>query len=455
MEKSIHIKTDNESLRREIGLVAATSIVVGNVIGSGIFMAPQSLASASNPKATILAWVITGIGSILVALSFAKLSSSIPESGGAIIYAKAAFGDFAAFIIAWTYWIAGWVGNAAIITACLSYLVYFIPALNGNRLFAFLLSSFILWILTLINIKGAKETGIVEIITTVSKLIPIVIFIIIASTKFNPNYFNTVSDVKLSDTMSLPPAISITLWAFIGLEGAAVAGGNIKNPEKNIPRSTIIGIIFATIIYIFVSVFAIGAIDQAALAKSSAPLADIINITTGTHWGGALIAAGAVVSTIGAALGWQLVVSRGAMAAGKGKLFPSIFAKINARTGTPIISLVIDSILVNIALIFNYVGSLQGAYNFLILLSTLAVLPSYSICAAAEIVLIKKKLKAFNPLIFIKSSFIPLITFLYTVYAIYGTGPRVVMYGFLLMLVGIPFYVYIKLQNSFEADSLT
>ena len=126
------------TLKRELGIVATTAIVVGNMIGSGIFMAPQGLAEASNPIATCIAWLITSVGSIFLALSFARLGRVMPQTGGPIVYTKAAFGEFASFLVTWTYWIGIWVGDAAIITAATSYLSYFFPVLAVNRLWAFL-----------------------------------------------------------------------------------------------------------------------------------------------------------------------------------------------------------------------------------------------------------------------------------------------------------------------------
>lgn len=440
-------KLEDNNLKRELGLAAAIAIVIGNIIGSGIFMAPASLAAVTNPKTAMIAWIITAIGSILIALSFANLGSAMPKTGGPIIYTRAAFGDFAAFLIAWTYWIGAWVGNAAIITAFMSYLTYFFPQAN-TPIIAFLITSAVLWTFTIINILGVKEAGIVGIITTVLKIIPLIVFVIIGLINFNPQYLSTVTDAKLAGIGTLPAAIAITLWAFIGLESATVPAGEIKNPEKNIKYSTIIGTSISAIIYILISVVAMGAMNQSQLAQSKAPLADIINAATGSTWGGNFIALGAIVSTLGAVSGWILTTGRSAYAASKDNLFPKIFGKINPKFNTPVASLVISGICANILLTLNYVGSLRSAFDFMILLGTLAFLPPYAFSAAAEIVLLRKQSKEFNIWNFLKNSFISILAFGYSIYAIYGTGSEVVMYGFILMLVGIPFYLYMMLQNN-------
>ncbi|MCX7904420.1 MAG: amino acid permease [Caloramator sp.] len=441
------MENNNTNLKRELGLVAATAIVVGNMIGSGIFMAPQGLAAASNPKATMIAWLITALGSMLIALSFAKMGTKMPQTGGPIVYTRAAFGNFAAFLIAWTYWVGSWVGNAAIITALINYLSYFFPIFSNNRAAAFIASSAILWVLTYINYKGVKEAGIVSIITTVLKIVPLIVFAIIAAMHFNPSYFSTVSAPEVAGMSTIPAAIAITLWSFVGLECATIPAGEIKNPERNIKLSTIYGTLITAAIYILISLLAIGAMPQAELAKSNAPLADIINFATGGTWGGTFIALGALISTLGATSGWILVTARSSFAAAEDNMFPKIFAKVHPKYNTPSASLIISGIAANILLIMNYVSSLTAAFNFMLLLATLAFLPAYSFTAAAEILLLRNKSEKFNLLNFIKNSFFALLAFAYSIYAIYGTGAEVVMYGFILMLIGIPFYVYQRISD--------
>lgn len=446
------MENNNTNLKRELGLAAATAIVVGNMIGSGIFMAPQGLAAASNPKATVIAWLITAIGSMFLALSFAKMGAKMPKTGGPIVYTKAAFGQFAAFLIAWTYWVGSWVGNAAIITAFMNYLSYFFPVFGENRALAFLTSSAILWILTYINYKGVKEAGIVSIVTTVLKIVPLIVFAIIALLHFNPTYFTTVSSTEVAGMSTIPAAIAITLWSFVGLECATIPAGEIKNPERNIKLSTIYGTLITAAIYILISVLAIGAMPQGELANSNAPLADIINFATGGTWGGTFIALGAVISTLGATSGWILVTARSSFAAAEDKMFPEIFAKVHPKYNTPSASLIISGIAANILLVMNYVSSLTAAFNFMLLLATLAFLPAYSFTAAAEMLLLRNKSENFNLWNFIKNSFIALLAFAYSIYSIYGTGAEVVMYGFILMLIGIPFYVYQRIQNKTNLD---
>ena len=235
---------------------------------------------------------------------------------------------------------------------------------------------------------------------------------------------------------------------FLGLESATVVSGEIKNPKINVRLSTILGIIITAVIYIVVSALAIGAIPQDKLAATTSPMAEIINFVTGGTWGGTMIALGAIVATIGTISGWIMLSGRCAFAAAESNLFPSFFKKVHSKYKTPHVALIISSIGTSLVLVTNYVNSLTSAFSFIILLSTMVILPIYTFTAAADILLLSKKSIKFNIFNFIKNSFFSLVAFGYSVYAIYGTGADSVMYGFILLLLGIPFYLYLRLQNN-------
>ena len=440
-----HPHTGNGKLKRDLGLWAATAIVIGNMIGSGVFTAPQSLAATSNPTSSIIAWLITSVGSLFLALVFAKLGALYPRSGGPIVYTRLAYGEFAAFLIAWTFWIGMWVGNAAIITAVVRYLTIFFPALGTNGLLAFIVSSSILWLFTLINLKGVKEAGFVGIVTTVAKISVLIVVIAVAFWGFSFDNFYTVSAAELSGFGSIPVAVAITLWSYIGLESASVTGGEIKNPARNIKLSTILGFSITAVIYILTSFAAMGAMPQSELANSTAPMSDIINRISGGTWGGWFMALGVIVAAGGATSGWILTTARSSFAAGEEKLFPSFFARVHKRYSTPSVSLIVSGVLANVLLSLNYVLSLTDAFNFMILLATLAFLPAYSFSAAAQILLTNTEEKSWRKLL--KASIIPLLAFIYCVYTTYAAGAEVAMYTFILMLLGIPVFVVMRLQN--------
>ena len=430
---------ENKSLKKEISLFMATMLVCGNMIGSGVFMLPSTLAQVSGPGATIIAWILTTVGSILIAISFANLGTKYPSTGGAYHYTKEAFGDFAGFLSAWLYWNGSWIGNAAILVAITSYASVVFPALN-NPTISIIFSSAVLWIFTLINISGVKKAGKIQSFVTVFKIAFFALFIIVAFLNFDSvNILPLYPEEKGLSTV--PLAATSTLWAFIGLESATVAAGELKNPEKNVRKSTIYGLIISAAIYLLISIGSMGAMNNKELAQSSAPLTDILTNALGTQVGKILTIA-VVICILGTIIGWLLSTARVGYAAGVDGVFPKFFGKINEKTGTPVNSLIFGSVLVNILLVMNFQKGMVDAFTFITILETLSYLPVYLLSISAEMMLTFKEEKKFNFKIFIKKSILPLLAFIYVLWTIYGSGAETVMWGFILMLIGIPVYIY-------------
>ena len=430
---------ENKSLKKEISLFMATMLVCGNMIGSGVFMLPSTLAQVSGPGATIIAWILTTVGSILIAISFANLGTKYPSTGGAYHYTKEAFGDFAGFLSAWLYWNGSWIGNAAILVAITSYASVVFPALN-NPTISIIFSSAVLWIFTLINISGVKKAGKIQSFVTVFKIAFFALSIIVAFLNFDSvNILPLYPEEKGLSTV--PLAATSTLWAFIGLESATVAAGELKNPEKNVRKSTIYGLIISAAIYLLISIGSMGAMNNKELAQSSAPLTDILTNALGTQVGKILTIA-VVICILGTIIGWLLSTARVGYAAGVDGVFPKFFGKINEKTGTPVNSLIFGSVLVNILLVMNFQKGMVDAFTFITILATLSYLPVYLLSISAEMMLTFKEEKKFNFKIFIKKSILPLLAFIYVLWTIYGSGAETVMWGFILMLIGIPVYIY-------------
>lgn len=435
---------ENRSLKKEISLFMATMLVCGNMIGSGVFMLPATLAQVSGPLATIIAWILTTTGSILIAISFANLGSKYPSTGGAYQYTKEAFGEFAGFLSAWLYWNGSWIGNAAIIIALASYASAIIPALQ-EPLYSAIFTSSILWVITILNIIGVKKAGKIQTFATVFKIGFFALFIVASFLNFEKiNLLPLLPEGKGLTT--IPLAATSTLWAFVGLESATVTAGEIKNPERNVKKSTIYGMLIASVIYILISIGRMGTMSNLELSLSSAPLIDILsNILGGSV--GKILAIAVVVCILGTTIGWILSTARVSYAAGVDGVFPKFFGKLDNKHGTPINSLIIGSVLVNILIIMNYQKSMVSAFTFITILATLSFLPVYLLTSAAEMMLMFKGNSDFNFKIFIKKSLVPLIAFIYALWTIYGSGAETVMWGFILMLIGIPFYIYNHHKN--------
>lgn len=442
----------NNKLKKEIGLFAATFIVAGNIIGSGIFMLPATLAAVSGPGATMAAWIITGVGSIFLALSFARLGSKIPKTGGPYQYAKIAFGDFVGFTNAWLYWSATCIANAAIITAIASYTSSLIPALKTNGVYAFLYTSAILWVFNILNIIGVKQASAFETIITIFKLGVFLIFVIIGFANFNPQYI-TPAFPKGKGFSTVPLAAATTLWAFSGFESASIAAGEIKSAEKNVKLSTIYGLLISVVVYLVISFVAMGGLPQDILAKSNSPMSDILALHLSSGAVNAFLLS-IVVTIFGTISGWIMLTARISYAAAIDGMFPEAFAKVHPKYRTPYVGIIINGILTNIVLLMNYVGSMTAAYNFMILLATLAYLPVYAITNAADILLLCKRQEKFNVGSFIINSIVPLIGLVYAIWAVYGAGPESALYGLILGFIGVPFYLYMKMKDKQQLDNL-
>ena len=430
---------EEKKLKKEISLFMATMLVCGNMIGSGVFMLPATLAQVSGPLATIIAWVLTTIGSILIAISFANLGSKYPSTGGAYQYTKEAFGEFAGFLSAWLYWNGSWIGNAAIIVAIASYSAAIFPALQ-DPFISIIFTSSILWAVTILNIVGVKQAGKIQSFVTVFKIGFFALFIIVAFLNFDSiNIMPLAPEGKGLSTVSL--AATSTLWAFVGLESSTVTAGELKDPEKNVKKSTIYGLIIAAIIYILISVGSMGAMSNSELAMSGAPLTDILTRALGTNVGKMLTIA-VVICILGTTIGWILSTARVSFAAGEDGVFPKFFGRLSPKYGTPVNSLIIGSVLVNLLLVMNYQKGMVSAFTFITILATLSFLPVYLLSVAAEMMIMFREEKNFSLKIFLKKSIMPMIAFVYTIWTIYGSGAETVMWGFILMLIGIPFYIY-------------
>ncbi len=425
-------------LKRSMGLWMATALVVGNMIGSGVFLLPASLADTAGPV-SMLGWIFTGAGAILLALVFASLGRALPRTGGPYAYAKRAFGDFVGFWTAWGYWIAAWAGNAAIAVAFVGYLAVFWPQVGTENLLGALVGIGVIWIVTAINVLGARESGRVQVVTTVLKFVPLAVIGIVGLFFIDGGNYQPFSPHGTSIGL-LSSTAALTLWAFIGLESATVPAEEVKDPERTIPRATILGTILATLVYIVATVAIMGIIPTGELAASTSPFADAAGQVFGGGWD-KVIALVALVSTFGALNGWILIQGRVPMAAAEDGMFPAPFARVHGTRKTPVFGLVVSSILVTGLMLMNYTKGLVDAFTFVILLATLTTLVPYAFSAAAQMWLWLVEPEEFNPKHLVRDVVVAAFAFGYSVWAIAGAGDDIVTKGFLLLLSGIPVYI--------------
>jgi basic amino acid/polyamine antiporter, APA family len=440
--------TPRPKLKRTMGLWMATALVVGNMVGSGIFLLPAALADSAGPV-SIFAWVFTGAGAILLALVFANLGRAYPRTGGPYAYARKAFGDFVGFQTAWGYWIAAWAGNAAIAVAFVGYFAVFWGDLGTDNLLAAIVGIGLIWLVTAINVFGTRESGVVQVITTVLKFVPLALIAIIGLFFVEGDNYTPFAPDGSWNAISV--AAPLTLWAFIGLESATVPADEVKDPEKTIPRATVLGTIATTALYIVATIAIFGLLSTSELAGSTSPFADAAAVAFGGGWD-KVIALVAMISTFGALNGWILLQGRIPLAAAEDGLFPPQFAKVHGKRKTPVFGLVVSSVLVTGLMLMNYTKGLVDAFTFIILLATLTTLIPYAYSAAAQVYLYITDRAQFVARSFMRDTVVASLAFAYSVWAIAYSGKDVIAKGAVLLLCGIPIYVGMKWWQERQQD---
>ena len=424
---------------QKIGLLTATSLVVGNMIGVGIFVLPAVLSNYGS--ISLLGWVFTATGALILAKIFSNFSKIIvSKSGGPYVYSKAGFGDFVGFLVAWGYWIACWVGNGAIAIAIIGAASFFIPELATNSVLSVSLGLALIWIFTWINSRGIKESGRIQLITTIIKILPLLFIIVFGLFFFKLENFPSFNLTGESNFSTLSAVATLTLYAFLGIECATIPAGNIENPEKTIPRATMLGTIITTALYILGTVVLFGILPLDILQNSPAPFAEAAKIMGGDY-GGYFVAIGVLISGIGVLNGWILITGQISMATAKDDLFPDFLKKENKK-GAPVNGFIVGGILSSMVMLMNFSEGLVEQFEFIVQLTVLVALMPYLFTAASyALIVIEKKLHAKS---WVKTFVLATLGFSYSVWAIYGSGAETVYYGFLLLLLGIPVYIYMK-----------
>lgn len=426
---------------RSLGFWTLTALVIGNMIGSGVFLLPSALAHLGT--ISIFSWVITAIGAVLLSLVFARLSTLFPKTGGPYVYCREGFGDFVGFQVAYNYWIYMWVGNAAISVALTGYLSSFYPILSQENFLGFIVTASVVWLLTLVNIIGMKLAGIVQLVLTILKFVPLVLLGVIGIFFVNVENLSQFNISGQSDFSALSTGAMLTLWAFLGMESASIPADEVHNPKKNIPRATILGTALTALLYIITTIAIMGTIPAEKLQGSNAPFADFARILFGEA-GAVIVGLVAIISCAGALNGWIMLQAQIPRAAAKDLLFPFRFSKLS-KNRTPVFGLVVSSSLVTILLVFNFQKNLVDQFTFIISLATLAALIAYLYTTVAEFLIYlktkdnKKKMQ--------KSLVIAGLAFIYVFWATISAGQEVIFLGAVLLFTSIPVYAWVQWQK--------
>lgn len=425
--------------KKTLGLWTSTSLVVGNMIGSGVFLLPASLAVYGG--ISVFGWLFTASGAMILAYVFASLSREVPGTGGPYIYTRIGFGDLPGFLVAWGYWISIIAGNAAIAVAFIGYAGVFWPPLSSIPVLSALGSVTAIWVLTWVNSKGVREAGIVQLVTTLLKILPLLLVGFFGLFHFDFSHFTPLNPSGQSNLSAFSATAALTLWAFLGLESATIPAEEVQDSRRTIPRATLFGTGLAALVYVISTVAVMGLIPSPELARSTAPFAQAASQMWGS-WAGYFVAAGAAISCLGALNGWILLQGQIPFAAARDHLFPRSFSRLSGRR-TPVFGLVVSSVFVTVLLGLNHTRGLVELFTFTILLGTLTTLLPYVFCTMAYLMILLRKPDSKRGEL-IRPAVIGGLGFIYSLWAIAGAGQEVVYWGLLLLLAGIPVFVWIQ-----------
>ncbi|NIF28719.1 arginine-ornithine antiporter [Pantoea sp. Tr-811] len=364
----------------KLKLGALVALVVGSMIGGGIFSLPQNMAASAGVGAVLIGWAITAVGMLTLAFVFQTLANRKPDlDGGVYAYAKAGFGDYMGFSSAWGYWISAWLGNVGYFVLLFSTLGYFFPIFGeGNTPAAIIGASILLWAVHFLVLRGIKEAAFINLLTTVAKVVPLVLFALICLFAFRLDVFT--ADIWGQGTPELGSVMNqvrnmmlVTVWVFIGIEGASIFSSRAEK-RSDVGKATVIGFITVLLFLVLVNVLSLGVMTQTELAKLQNPsMAAVLEHVVG-HWGAVLISVGLIISLLGALLSWVLLCAEIMFAAAKDHTMPEFLRRENANQ-VPANALWLTNAMVQIFLVITLFSS--STYLSLIYLATSMILVPY------------------------------------------------------------------------------
>jgi len=420
--------------RRKFGFWMATALVIGNIIGSAIFMLPAGLAPFG--WNAVSAWAITFVGALSLAWVFAELSRNLPNAGGSFGFMRAGVGEDAAFVGAWGYMVSVWAANAGITIAGISYLTRLVPLLGTSSWAPPLTALVAIWLFTWVNLRGLHSAGSVQSVTTVIKLLPFVLVIGLAVWRVLASGGDVLPTIEhgsftLGGTTS---AVGLTLFAMLGLESAAMPVDAVEHPERNVPRATVAGTALSAVVTMIASCAVVLMLPADSVAASNAPVADFIATAFGGV-AGAFVAACAVISCFGCLNGWLLISGEVPVAMVHAGALPRWFGHANAH-GAAARSIVLGAVITSVLTLLAYTKVGVAAYNFVVLISTVAILALYAFCVIAAVR-------------FMRDGRVPrtaalsagaLLAFVFVLWAFYGSGWEAIAWGTALTASGWPVY---------------
>lgn len=452
MAKQDKTKIASPDEENSLGVLALAGVVISSMIGGGIYSLPQNMAAGASVGAVILAWIITGIGVYFIANTFRILSVVKPDlNAGIYMYSRAGFGRYVGFTIGWSYWLCQICGNVGYAVITMDALNYFFPPYfeGGNNLYSIIGGSILIWGFNAIVLKGIKQASIINLIGTIAKIIPLLFFIVVTmiffhADKFSFDFWGENEKALGSLAKQIEGTMLVTLWAFIGIEGAVVMSKHAKSP-KAVGSATVLGFIGCLAIYVLLSVLPYGMLSQEQLSKLPNPsTAFVLEMVIG-KWGAYIMNIGLLISVLTSWLAWTMVTAQIPEAAAVNGTFPKEFQKENAKKA-PMFSLYVTSGLMQIFMLLVYFSN--NAWNTMLSITSVMVLPAYFMSALYLWKLCEDHEYPTN--FYIRRSMALMSAIVGAVYAlwlIYAAGLNYLLMAIIFMALGIPVFYYARRQN--------
>ncbi|SHF06144.1 amino acid permease [Streptoalloteichus hindustanus] len=433
--------TDARAGRRasRFGLATAVALVMGNIIGGGIFTLPATVAPYGT--VSILAFAVLTVGAVALALLFGRLTERSPVTGGLYVYPRDAFGSFAGFLSAWSYWTTTWASNAALAVAAVGYVNVLVP-LHDNAAAQAGVALACLWLPAVAHFAGARSVGLVQVVSTVLKFVPLLLVAVGGLFFVRAENFGSFDATGEGWPGALSASAALLLYSYLGVESAAMCAGEVRDPKRNVRRASVLGTVGAAVVYLLGIVSVFGIVPHDRLVGSSAPFADAVNTVVGGSVGGVVVALAAVTSIVGALNGWILMTAQVSYAAALDGLFPAAFAR--RHRGIPRFGVLVGQVLASALIVLNYLGGTAGVFQSLVLITSFTVAVPYLLSAAAQLRWLVSGARArVRPLRLGRDLLVAGVSFAFSLWLIAGAGQAAVYQGTLLLFAGVLVYAWL------------
>jgi APA family basic amino acid/polyamine antiporter len=430
-----------------LGLTSATGLVIGSIVGTGVFTMPAVIAGAGTMGIAVLA--VIAVGATLLAVLFGQLTKRVPNGdGGLYAYSRHEFGDFAGYLVGWCYWIQSWAGNAAIVASWVFYVDALLNLTNPSGMTNFGIAMVGLWVPALINLAGVRQMAWFQNVTVVLKFLPLLFVGIVGWFFVQSAHFGAFNASSGSLYSGIGIAAGVALFSFIGVEAAAITAKRVRDPRRNVMRASLLGTVVSALLYVLVTAVVMGLVSHGALVKTGSPFVNAFqSIFPNEAWAGRFIAAVAVISGIGALNGWTLIVTETSRAMAQDDMFPRPFAWSD-RKGTAWFGILVGTALPSLLMLWRYSASTElTVFTYLVDLTVVTVAIPYFMSALAQLTYLVSRRRRVNGWALARDLSVAGAGVLFSMWVTFASGYQVVYQALVVIMAGLILYAFLNARR--------